>query len=152
MTATLHTLHDLPDEQIRPLLLASEVEGFRFVRRVVEEWQSGANTFSGKGEALLGAFIDDRLVAICGLMSDPYAKQPGIGRLRNLYVLPIYRGQGIGGDLTRLVIALAGESFHVLRLRAGTPQAARLYEHLGFLRVADIADCTHVLAWPSHQR
>lgn len=146
---TLCPLHDLPDEQIHPLLIASETEGFKFVRRVVEEWQSGANRFSGKGEALLGAFVDGHLVAICGLMSDPYAKQPEIGRLRNLYVLPSHRGHGIGGDLTRRVIALAAEAFVVLRLRAGTPQAARLYEHVGFRPVADLADCTHVLAWPS---
>ena len=138
-------LTELPSSQIAPLLTASEAEGFQFVRRVVREWESGAHRFSGGGEALLGGFRDARLVGICGLSRDPYLADPTVGRLRNLYVLPEYRGRRIGSALARHVIEMAGSSFRLLRLRAATPQAAALYERLGFAATTGIEDCTHVL-------
>ena len=142
-------LLDLPSDQVGPLLVASEAEGFRFLRRVVGEWEAGTNRFTRKGEALLGYFVDDRLVAICGLMRDPYQGEPTVGRLRNLYVLPEYRGRDIGAKLARRVIELAESSFTVLRLRAGTPQAAALYERLGFTATTELKDCTHVMYFES---
>jgi hypothetical protein len=81
-------LLDLASDQVGPLLVASEAEDFRFLRRVVSEWEAGTNLFAGKGKALLGYFVDDHLVAVCGLMRDPYQGKATVGRLRNLYVLP----------------------------------------------------------------
>ena len=145
MTNAVVHLRDLPEEQVQPLLVASEAEGYRFVRRVVSEWSAGTNTFSDPGEALLGSFLEARLVGICGLMRDPYEDEPGLARLRNLYVLPERRGLGIGSVLVRRVIELASQSFRLLRLRAGTPQAVALYERLGFTRTSEVPNCTHVL-------
>jgi ribosomal protein S18 acetylase RimI-like enzyme len=139
----------LPPDQLGPLLTASEAEGFQFVRRVVNEWESGANRFTGKGEALVGYFVGDRLVAICGLTRDPYQNEATVGRLRNLYVLPEYRRRSIGAVLTRRVIELAESAYRVLRLRAATPRAAALYERLGFTATAELENCTHVIRFPS---
>jgi ribosomal protein S18 acetylase RimI-like enzyme len=138
-------LLELPDDQVHPLLAASEAEGFRFVRRVVTEWEAGANRFEGRGEALLGCFQEGRLVGLCGLMRDPYQSGASVGRVRNLYVLPAFRGRGIGAMLTREAIERARKTFRVLRLRAATPEAAALYERLGFAPTGDLEDCTHVL-------
>jgi GNAT superfamily N-acetyltransferase len=115
------------------------------VRRVVDEWESGANRFAGKGEALIGSFANDRLVAICGLVRDPYQSDAGVGRLRNLYVLPEFRGRSIGTALTLRVIDLASSSFRILRLRAATRTAAALYERLGFTATTELEHCTHVM-------
>jgi GNAT superfamily N-acetyltransferase len=145
--SSIVALARLPDGLIQPLLDASEAEGFRFVRRVVNEWASGKNRFSGGGEALLGILVDDRLVAICGLMRDPYLDDPGVGRLRNLYVLPAYRGRGLGAALAHEVIDRANSSFRLLRLRAATREAGALYERLGFTPAAEVPDCTHVLSF-----
>ena len=142
-------LEEIPGEKVRPLLTASEAEGFEFLRRVVREWEKGTNRFTGKGEALLGVFIDGQLVAICGLVRDPYQAEATVGRLRNLYVLPEYRGRAIGATLTRRVIELARTSFQALRLRASTPQAAALYERLGFTATGEIENCTHVMRFPA---
>ena len=143
------SLTELPRDQIGPLLAASEAEGFQFVRRVVNEWESGANRFTGRGEALLGHFVGGRLVAICGLSKDPYQNDATVGRLRNLYVLPEHRGRSIGAALTRQVIDLAESAFRVLRLRAATPRAAALYERLGFTATTELKNCTHVIRFPS---
>ena len=148
----LVSLTELPQDQIGPLLAASEAEGFQFVRRVVDEWESGANRFTGNGEALLGYFVGGRLVAICGLTRDPYLSEATVGRLRNLYVLPEHRGRSIGAALTRRVIELAESAFQVLRLRAATPRAAALYERLGFTATAELENCTHVIRFPSPAR
>jgi ribosomal protein S18 acetylase RimI-like enzyme len=139
-------LAELREDQIGPLLVASEAEGFGFVRRVVSEWETGVNRFTGRGEALLGYVLDGRLVAICGLMRDPYQVETTVGRLRNLYVLPQYRCRGIGAALTRRVMELARPSFQVLRLRAATPQAAALYEGLGFTATTAVENCTHIMS------
>jgi GNAT superfamily N-acetyltransferase len=128
------------------LVVASEAEGFRFVRRVVNEWADGTNRFTGPGEALLASSHEGGIVAICGLMRDPYQRDATVARLRNLYVLPEFRGRGLGSALTRHVVELASSSFSVLRLRAGTPQAAVLYERLGFTPVAGSEDFTHVMS------
>ena len=142
-------LLDLPSDQVGPLLVSSEAEGFGFVRRVVGEWEAGTNRFTGRGEVLLGYFVDDRLVAICGLMRDPYQAEATVGRLRNLYVLPEHRGRAIGAELVRRVIELAVSSFKVLRLRASTPRTAALYERLGFTAMKELRDCTHVMYFDS---
>ena len=138
-------LRELPAELYGPLLEASEAEGFEFLRRVETEWRSGAQTFSRPGEALLGTLVDGDLVAVCGLMRDPYLDDAKVGRLRNLYVSPEHRGKGIGASLTRRVIELAPAAFTLLRLRAADERAARLYERLGFALVNGIAHCTHLL-------
>jgi ribosomal protein S18 acetylase RimI-like enzyme len=143
------SLTELAEDQVGPLLAASEAEGFRSVRRVVDEWTSGANRFSMNGEALLGCFLNGHLVAICGLTRDPYQSQATVGRLRNLYVLPEYRGREIGAALVRRVVELAGSSFEVLRLRAANPQAAALYERLGFRATTELEHCTHVMRFHS---
>jgi GNAT superfamily N-acetyltransferase len=145
MRASIVLLGELRERQLLPLLEASESEGFPFVRRLAREWQTGVNRFSGPGEALFGAFHGENLVGICGLMLDPYARTSGVARLRNLYVLPQFRGSGIGRQLTEAVISSASGAFHRLRLRAGTPEAARFYDHLAFTRCSAEPDSTHVL-------
>src|SRR5262245_4961570 len=137
-------LTELPEDQIAPLLVASEAEGFRFVRRVVSGGETGVNRFQGSGEALPGWVLDGRPVAMCGLMRDPYQSDETVGRLRSLYVLPDYRGRGIGAALTRRIVELARSSFDVVRLRAGSPPAAAFYEHLGFTATTGLQRCTHV--------
>jgi GNAT superfamily N-acetyltransferase len=138
-------LRELVDSDVQPLLATSEAEGFAFVRRVVTEWRDGQQRFEAPGEALLGRRVDGRLVALCGLMRDPYLDDPAVGRLRNLYVLPEHRGRGLGASLTRRVLELAPAAFRFLRLRAVDERAARLYERFGFRPIADMASCTHVL-------
>ena len=146
MQLSIIRLETLDEGDLRPLVDASEREGFRFVRRVEREWAAGKNRFSRPGEALFGAFVGQRLVGLCGLMLDPYANQPGVARLRNLYVLPEWRGRGIGEGLTRAVMAASsGGAFTALRLRAATAEASRLYERLGFVAVPAEPECTHRL-------
>ena len=134
-----------PDPDLGALVAESEQAGLRFVRRLVEEWASGANRFDRPGEALFGAWVDGRLVGVCGLNADPYTSEARVGRVRHLYVLSSFRRRGVGRRLIAEVIRVARGPFDTLRLRTENSSAAQLYEALGFRRADRATDCTHVL-------
>lgn len=74
-------LDDLPLERFAEMLAESEASGYRFLRRVVSEWENGVNRFARPGEALLVAETNGRWVGICGLSIDPYLEDPLVGRV-----------------------------------------------------------------------
>ena len=138
-------LDDLPLHRIAEMLDESEGSGYRFLRRVVNEWTSGVNRFSRPGEALLVAEMNGRWVGICGLSIDPYLADPRVGRVRNVYVLADCRRTGIGRRLVEEAVARSRGIFDRLRLRADDPGPARLYESLGFRTCSGIPNCTHIM-------
>lgn len=141
----IRRLEELPPDRFAPLLVESEASGYRFLRRVNDEWASGTNRFARPGEALLGAEFGGRLVGVCGLNVDPYLAEARTGRVRNVFVLAECRGRGIGRHLVEQAIAVARGHFDRLRLRGEEAGPARLYESLGFRRCVGVPDCTHIL-------
>jgi GNAT superfamily N-acetyltransferase len=127
------------------LVAESEQFGLALVRRLENEWQSGANRFDRPGEALFAAIDDSQVVGVCGLNIDPYSPLPRIGRLRHLYVLSAARNRGTGTRLVHEVITASRETFDRLRLRTNDPRAVRFYERLGFLRCEGDPSATHQL-------
>ena len=94
-------------------------------------------------------------VAVCGLNRDPYLGDPGVGRVRHLYVLKAYRHLGLGRSLVQAVMDAAQGHFHMLTLRTENPVAARLYVSLGFVEEPAVEHATHwcrlsdAARWPS---
>jgi GNAT superfamily N-acetyltransferase len=138
-------LRELPTDRMAELVAEAERDGHRFPRRLVEEWQSGANRFAGPGEVLFAAVVNEQIVGVCGLNVDPYDGAPRVGRVRRLYVRAAYRSRGIGRRLVHQVIAAARGVFTVLRLRTEDREAAAFYEALGFRPCVGEPDCTHTL-------
>lgn len=130
-----HTLEELRAESSR--------EGYRFVERLCEEWVSGANRFSGPGEALFFAVAGGQVVGVCGLNCDPYVRDPHVGRVRRLYVSRAHRRSGVGGALLEAVVAYARCHFKVLRVR--TEAASKFYAAHGFRCISSEPETTHVL-------
>ena len=95
---------------------------FNMLRWLEENWQRGENCFIAPGEKLLGAFLNGRLVGVCGLNRDPFSQQPRAGRIRHLYVSEKCRGLGIGKQLLTVVMADASIWFDFLNTHA--PEAA----------------------------
>ena len=143
--AIVERLAQSPAACLGALIAESEAAGLRFVRRLADEWTDGTNRFDRAGEALFVARIGDEVVGVCGLNVDPYATAPATGRVRHLYVGVAHRRRGVGGRLVAGVIEAARGRFDHLRLRTRNPEAAALYERLGFRRRDDVADCTHVM-------
>lgn len=137
-------IRELPQD-LEEIVRLSLSEDFRAVRRLREEWDSGANRFDRPGEILLEARVGSRLVGVCGLNRDPYARQPELGRLRHLYVHPEFRRRGIGRALVSMVIEHARGRFSRVRLRTQDADADRFYLAIGFRRVVGEPDATHDL-------
>jgi GNAT superfamily N-acetyltransferase len=135
---------ELPVPGIDTLLAEARAEGYDFIDTLIDDWTSGANRFDGPGEVLLGCFDGDELVAVGGLNRDPFVEDPGVGRVRRVYVRSAWRNQGVGAALVSALVEHARAGFRVVRLRAENSGAARLYERLGFVAIA-ADNATHVL-------
>jgi GNAT superfamily N-acetyltransferase len=141
---SVNRLNDLPPDRLADLVAESEKAGYRFLRRLVEDWENGANRFAQPGEALFGAVLDGRIIGVCGLNRDPYRCGGRVGRVRHLYVAVAFRRRGIGRSLVAMVVRTARDAFEQLRLRTDSDPAARYYEALGFSRCDGEADWTHM--------
>jgi len=139
----LARLEAWPDAELAPLLAASAAEGWRHLARLAEEWRSGAQRFAGVGEGLCVARAENTILAIGGVVADPYARKAEIARLRRVYVRPEARRRGVGAALVRHLVASSAPYFRELRLRAHEPGAAAFYEALGFEPVAHLEGATH---------
>jgi hypothetical protein len=62
MSATIERLIELPVQRLAELIVESEAFQMRLVRRLVDEWTSGANRFGRPGEALFAAEIEGRVI------------------------------------------------------------------------------------------
>lgn len=134
-------IREWPAAAIEGLLAESEREGFRFVRRAKEEWLSGANRFSKKGEALFAVFAGKRLLAIGGINRESASH----GRLRRFYVRRKERRRGIGRQLVRHLLAFASRHYLRVGLRCDTDAADRFYRAVGFSRTNSDAGSTHLI-------
>jgi ribosomal protein S18 acetylase RimI-like enzyme len=120
-------------------------EGWAFIDRLDREWAEGSNRFNRDGECLLGVFVGGTLVVIAGLNRDPYSGDTSAGRVRHLYVRPVWRRGGLATQLMRELLSRGRLAFVRIRLRSSNPLARRLYEKLGF-RPVEEANATHVLS------
>ena len=127
---------------LETLAAEASAEGFQFVDRLVDEWNTGVNRFSGSGEKLSGVFDGDCIIAVGGLNRDPYAQQDHVGRLRHIYVHPRYRRLGVARQLVTALLENHHEHFERVRLRTSTTAASHFYEACGFRSIEE-ADATH---------
>ncbi|MCX4164355.1 MULTISPECIES: GNAT family N-acetyltransferase [Paraburkholderia] len=139
-------LHALP-AQLFDLEREASTQGFRFLRRLIEEWRSGSNRFDKPGERLLVAEDDGNIVGIGGLNVDPYATARDTARLRRVYVANDHRRRGIGEALVGALLEEASSRFRVVRLSTDTDVAAAFYERLGFSAVADETATHEKMLW-----
>jgi len=134
----------LPHAGFPSLTEAAAAEGFTFLERMQNEWDTGKNRFSVAGEYIVGVSLGDDLIAIGGLNKDPYAIEATTGRLRHLYVTAAHRRRGIGRALVDTLLSQAGSYFHRVRLRTDSAEAAAFYEAYGFQPTRE-PDATHSL-------
>lgn len=73
-------------EELAPLRKRAAQEGFRFLDRLAEEYQSGANRFDGPGEALFGVYREA-------------APRPPIPGEASVYAEAFPQDWGLGGEL-----------------------------------------------------
>jgi GNAT superfamily N-acetyltransferase len=142
---TILRLQTLSADDMRPMLEESAVQGFGFVKTLVDEFESGKNRFDTQGAALFGIYETDRLIGVGGVQRDPYLNRADVGRIRHVYVLGEYRRHGVGKRLLDALIQHAGEHYTLLTLRTPTTAAAAFYEAIGFSRETVIPEASHSL-------
>ncbi|KKI91050.1 hypothetical protein WQ54_16995 [Bacillus sp. SA1-12] len=126
-------INNLLTINIQSLLIQSKKEGFRFVKRLVNDLKTGENTYKQPGEVLFGVFNSEgSLVAIGGINIDPFSNIPYIGRLSRFYVSKEYRRKGLGRLLLKKIIAEASNDFNILVLHTDTKLANFFYTCTGF--------------------
>lgn len=129
--------------QIRALEKEAVREGFRFLTRLIDEWNSGANRFDAPGECLMAAYRNQQLIGIGGLSVDPYTRE-NIARLRRVYVNASSRGHHVGRTLVKALVAHAALRFQNVCLFTDTAEGDAFYLRCGFMRIDD-DHATHVM-------
>ena len=140
------SLDDMP--QIDALARESLQEGFQFGVRWRDAVRATATAPDDAHAFFLGVFDGDALVAVGGVTRDPYVNEPGLGRVRHVYVAASERRRGFGRRLLGALEARARLGYSSLRLRTDTQRAAAFYEALGYSRIED-ADATHRRTLPA---
>ncbi len=138
-------LKQLPLNELRPLLIESQEQGFEFLQRFVDEFNEGVNRFARPGEALFAMYEGAQMIGIGGLTQDPYTENEEVGRVRRLYVLSTWRRRGVGRQLVERIIEEARPHYRLLTLRTLREEASRFYCRLGFQTEPKIANTTHHL-------
>lgn len=86
--------------------------------------------------AVLGAYLDSRLVGVVRLQGKTGAKERHKASLHGFFVRPEHRGKGVGSALMNTAIEIARASFEqvLLSVVAGNSNAIKMYERVGFRR------------------
>lgn len=132
-------------DELLAMLAESSSEGFRHIERLIDEYETGINTFEQEAEALLVCRMHNKVVGICGLNRDPNSGMTDTGRIRRLYVMREFRRHGVGRRLIDAVIQKAEKHYVRLVLYTDQPVAGFFYHTLGFREVAGMEKITHVL-------
>ncbi len=143
MEILIQQVEQLP-ENIQNLVVASKKEGFDMIQRLVDEYEQGTNRFSRKGEFLLIAYADDKLVG-CGGLNIQFSEdaetnqnpttQHKIGRVRRFYVLPEYRRSGVAKRLLQELEKKAKPQFSALCLHTDITNAVQFYTKQNYVFV-----------------
>jgi len=121
----------LPDD-IQYIVCESQADGFHFLKRLVDEFNSGINRFDNLGEVLLVVREQGCLIAIGGLNN-----YKGVGRLRRFYVRKEYRRTGLGRMLLEELEQYAIKSFPEIVLFSDTSDANKFYQACGYTSAAE---------------
>ncbi len=113
---------------------AAVLEQLHSIDRLEREWASGINRFDRCGEALLFATVAGDVVGVGGVTIEP--SDPPALRVRRFYVIPSFRGRGVGTAIAHRLIRQVPAGT-MLTAHAGSTAAAQFWERLDVVPVAD---------------
>ena len=143
--ATINAITDIRSVDLSRFREEAQRAQHRIIAKLIEQWETGENTFGKRHERFWGYFIGDELVGIGGINEDPYLKQPAYGRMRHLWVLEPFRRNGIGRALVSQAEAFAKQHYEWMTLRTPADGSAdAFYAKLGFQRCDWLDSVSHV--------
>lgn len=144
MAYFVEKVNDLRELDIEELVQESEQEGYRFVTRLVSEFEAGTNTFNKPGEVLFCVTNEEgAVVAIGGINQSPFSQEADVGRLRRFYVLEEVRREGVGTLLLQSIIDHAKHYFKEITVRTDSAKADSFYRACGFSFDDSASETTH---------
>ncbi|MCM3742617.1 GNAT family N-acetyltransferase [Sporosarcina luteola] len=142
----IERVEDLNSLDITELVQESEKEGYRFVTRLVNEFEDGTNRFDKQGEVLYCIKNNEgSVVAIGGINQSPFSQKNDEGRLRRFYVLDEVRRKGVGTLLLQAIIDHAKQHFDEITVRTDSAKADAFYRAGGFSFDDSASETTHIL-------
>ncbi len=94
-------------------------------------------THQSTTDFLMGAFLNERLVGICGFIQEKREKTKHIGEISGMYVMTEFSGQKIGAKLLNATILTAFNNFAleqiILAVADKNQTAQNLYKKFGFV-------------------
>lgn len=147
MENTIERVEDLNMIDISHLVKESEAEGYRFLTRLVNDYEEGTNTFDKPGEALFA--IQNKagdVVAIGGVNQSTFSEDKDVGRLQRFYVLEDARRNGVGSFLLKEIINHSRGTFNEVTVRTESSKADAFYRANGFELDDSRHETTHVKA------
>ncbi len=146
MTFTVERVEDLQAIDISQLVKESELEGYRFLSRLVNDFQDGSNRFNKPGEALFSVQNETGdVVAIGGVNQSPFSDDTHVARLRRFFVLDDARRQGVGSLLLKEIIDHSRGIFNEMTVRTESSKADAFYRSNGFELDNSASETTHVM-------
>lgn len=130
----IQQIENLMKYEFKYLVQESKEEGFKFLKKLINEYENELNTFNKSGECLYGIFQGEKLIGIGGLNADPYTENNKIGRLRRFYIAKDYRRIGLGKLLLNKLLSHAKKYFKVVVLHTDTKQGDVFYTANGFVK------------------
>lgn len=146
MTFTVERVENLQANTISHLVKESETEGYRFLTRLVNDFQDGSNRFNKPGEALFAVQNEaGDVVAIGGVNQSPFSVDKQVARLQRFYVLDDARRQGVGSLLLKQIIDHSRDTFNEVTVRTESSKADAFYRANGFELDDSASETTHVM-------
>ncbi|BCC47418.1 acetyltransferase [Bacillus cereus] len=130
----IQQIENLMKYEFKYLVQESKEEGFKFLKKLINEYENELNTFNKSGECLYGIFQGEKLIGIGGLNADPYTENNKIGRLRRFYIAKDYRRIGLGKLLLNKLLSHTEKYFKVVVLHTDTKQGDVFYTANGFVK------------------
>ena len=146
MESKVERVNDLNSIDISHLVQESESEGYRFLTRLVGDYEDGTNTFNKPGEALFS--IQDQagnVVAIGGVNQSPFSEDAQAARLQRFYVLDDARRKGVGSRLLSEIVDHSRGAFNELSVRTESAKADAFYRANGFEFDDTTTETTHLM-------
>ena len=146
MESKVERVDDLNSIDISHLVQESELEGYRFLTRLVGDYKDGTNTFDKPGEALFS--ICDKagdVVAIGGVNQSPFSEDAQVARLQRFYVLGEARRKGVGSRLLKKIVDHSRGAFNELSVRTESSKADAFYRANGFEFDDSATETTHLM-------
>ena len=146
METKVERIDDLLSIDITHLVQESETEGYRFLTRLVNDYEDGTNTFKKPGEGLFSISNETGdVVAIGGVNQSPFSDGMKVARLQRFFVLNDVRRLGVGSLLLKGIIDHSRDSFNELTVRTESSKADIFYRSNGFELDGSTSETTHML-------